>query len=50
MSAIDVTDNLVEQLVAEVQLMRLCQRQSDNKDFYTHMQTAEQLIKRICDE
>ena len=33
--AAGVSDNLVEQLVAYVQFMRLCQRKSKNKDFYT---------------
>ena len=44
------TDNLVEQMIAQVQLMRLCQRQSQNKDFYIHMQAASQLKRRINEE
>lgn len=31
-----LTNNQVEVLVADVQLMRLCQRRSRNKDFYTY--------------
>ena len=42
--AAGVSDNLVEQLVAYVQFMRLCQRKSKNKDFYTYMQLASQLM------
>lgn len=48
--AISVTDNQVEQLVANVQLMRLCQRQSANKDFYAYMQAARQMMARIAEE
>lgn len=48
--ALQATDNLVEQMVAEVQLMRLCQRQSLNKDFYIHMEAASQLKSRIKEE
>ena len=48
--AIAVTDNLVEQLVANVQIMRLCQRQSQNKEFYSYMQTARLLMRRINEE
>ena len=33
-SVLSITDNQVELLVADVQLMRLCQRESKNKDFY----------------
>lgn len=46
--ASSVSDNLVEQLVAEIQLMRLCQRRSSNKSFYSHMQVAHQLMTRIA--
>ena len=48
--ALHATDNLVEQMIAQVQLMRLCQRQSQNKDFYIHMQAASQLKHRIDEE
>ena len=46
--AASVSDNLVEQLVADVQLMRLCQRTSHNKSFYTYMQLSRQLMARIA--
>ena len=48
--ALHATDNLVEQMITQVQLMRLCQRQSQNKDFYIHMQAASQLKRRINEE
>ena len=32
--AATLTDNQIEQLVSQVQLMRLCQRRSRNRDFY----------------
>lgn len=41
------TDNNIELLVAKVQLMRLCQRQSENKNFYHHNQRALQFMRRI---
>lgn len=43
----DFTDNQVELLVADVQMMRLCQRQSDNKEFYNYRQRAQLRINRI---
>ena len=48
--ALDITDNQVELLVADVQLMRLCQRQSRNKDFYGYRESAIRRIKRINEE
>ena len=47
LQALAVTDNLVERMVSEVQLMRLCQRQSQNKEFYIHMQEASRFMQRI---
>lgn len=44
------TDNRVELLVADVQLMRLCQRMSRNKEFYDYHERAEQDICRINEE
>ena len=45
-----VTDNQVELLVADVQLMRLCQRESKNKDFYDYRERAIRRMKRISEE
>ena len=44
------TDNQVELLIADVQRMRLCQRQSSNKDFYTHRERALRRLNRIAEE
>ncbi|MBO4658445.1 MAG: DUF5112 domain-containing protein [Prevotella sp.] len=45
-----VTDNQVELLIADIQRMRLCQRQSRNKDFYTFRGSALARMKRISEE
>lgn len=47
---IERSDNEVELLVADVQLMRLCQRQSRNKDFYNFRERAERRMRRIKEE
>ena len=44
------TDNQIELLVGDVQLMRLCQRQSDNKNFYHHNQRALSCLRRIAED
>lgn len=44
------TNNQVELLVADIQLMRLCQRKSKNKDFYRFRERAEHRLQRIEDE
>lgn len=44
------TDNNIELLVASVQNMRICQRKSDNKDYYQHRQRALQRLRRIKTE
>lgn len=46
-SLVRITDNQVELLIADVQYMRLCQRESKNKDFYTYKESAIDKIKRI---
>ena len=45
-----ITDNQIEQLVAEVQMMRLCQRESRNKEFYDHHERALKALRRIDEE
>lgn len=45
--AIEATDNQVELFVADIQLMRLCQRQSRNKDFYDYRERAQRRLRRI---
>lgn len=44
------TDNQIEQFVAEVQLMRLCQRRSRNREFYEHRERAMNCLRRIDEE
>ena len=41
------TDNQVELLVADIQLMRLCQRESLNKEFYDYYEKAQKRLHRI---
>ena len=48
--ALALTDNYLELLVAEVQLMRLCQRRSDNRAFYEHREQATKHLNRIDEE
>ncbi len=49
-SAISLTDNQIELLVAEIQQMRLCQRRSENRAFYEHRERARRHLKRINEE
>ena len=44
------TDNQIEQLVCDVQLMRLCQRRSENKNFYHYLQHAQGCLKRLNED
>lgn len=46
----ETTDNQIELLIADIQHMRLCQRQSENKDFYTYLQSATHRLNRIRHE
>lgn len=46
-SLVQLTDNQVELLIADVQYMRLCQRESRNRDFYTYKESAMARINRI---
>jgi len=45
-----MTDNQLELLVADVQSMRLCQRESRNKDFYDYRESALRRLRRIDEE
>lgn len=45
--ALSLTDNQVELLVSEVQMMRLCQRRSENRAFYEHREQAQRHLDRI---
>lgn len=44
------TDNQIELLIADIQCMRLCQRQSRNKDFYSYRENALRIMRRIEEE
>lgn len=44
------TDNMIELLIADVQHMRLCQRESKNKLFYDFREQAQRRIKRVEEE
>ena len=44
------TDNQLELLIADIQYMRLCQRQSRNKNFYDYREKALGKLKRINEE
>ncbi|WP_444379787.1 DUF5112 domain-containing protein, partial [Prevotella sp.] len=44
------TDNQLELLVANVQLMRLCQRRSENKNFYHYTQQAQECMRRLQED
>lgn len=45
-----LTDNQVELLIADVQMMRLCQRMSKNKEFYDYREQAKRRLRRIDEE
>lgn len=45
-----LTDNQLELLVADIQQMRLCQRESRNKDFYDFRERAVRRMERIDEE
>ena len=44
------SNNQLELLVADVQYMRICQRESHNKDFYTYRERAMARLRRIGEE
>ena len=45
-----LTDNQVELLIADIQHMRLCQRRSDNREFYDYRELAVNRLHRINEE
>ena len=45
-----ITDNQLELLVCYVQQMRLCQRRSQNREFYDYRERAMESLKRINEE
>lgn len=48
--AVQITDNQVELLIAYIQQMRLCQRMSDNREFYAFRERAMNCLRRINEE
>ena len=48
--AIETSDNQVQQLIAYVQQMRLCQRRSRNREFHEYRELADKAILRIDEE
>lgn len=49
-SITSLTDNQLELLVSDIQQMRLCQRKSQNKNFYDYKERALRRLKRIGEE
>ena len=49
-SLLQFTDNHLERFVANVQQMRLCQRQSLNREFYDCREQAQRALERINEE
>lgn len=47
---IETTDNNIELAIANIQQMKLCQRESRNKDFYSFRQKALNHLKRLKEE
>ena len=45
-----LTDNQLELLVGYIQQMRLCQRQSRNREFYDYRELAMNALSRINEE
>ena len=51
LDSVDVlTNNQIELLIADIQQMRLCQRESHNKSFYDYQEQASHAIRRINEE
>ena len=48
--AIEASDNQVQQFIAYVQQMRLCQRRSRNREFHEYRELADKTIRRIDEE
>ena len=48
--AVETTDNKIQQLIAYVQQMRLCQRRSHNREFHEYREMANRTLRRIDEE
>ena len=49
-SVLSITDNQLERLIANIQMMRLCQRQSQNREFYDCREQAQRALQRIDED
>lgn len=49
-TVVSTSDNEIECLVADVGLMKICQRTSSNKEFYDYRNRAQRRIKRIKED
>ena len=47
---VETTDNQIQQLIAYVQQMRLCQRRSKNREFHEYRELANRTLSRINEE
>ena len=47
---VETTNHQVQQLIAYVQQMRLCQRRSRNREFHDYRELADKTIRRINEE
>lgn len=48
--ALATTDNQIELLITDIQMMRLCQRESQNKNFYVFHERATKRVNRILED
>lgn len=46
----NASDNQIELLIADIQNMRLCQREARNKDFYMYREKSMRLLRRVGEE
>ena len=49
-SVLAISDNQLERLIAHIQMMRLCQRQSQNREFYDCREQAQRALQRIDED
>lgn len=49
-SVLLISDNQLERLIANIQMMRLCQRQSQNREFYDCREQAQRALQRIDED
>ena len=47
---VEITDNQIQLFISYVQQMRLCQRRSNNREFYEYRELADRTLRRINEE